>query len=458
MKVSRSNIVIATLVIVVLAAFAFATVNWFEIVETKTWVGAKGEAATNPYYLVEKTLPEMGAKLEIVQDTARWQTLLASDPAATRGVLILGDRRLARMSAPRVAALRDWVTAGGHLIVEAEQSDLDDPVLAAFGVGRVRLQWIRGKWVAKPRRGDAGAPADTVDEESSFFDELQNPHRLPDEDTEGGKASEQKKAGQKAKENVFARAFPLVTAGLPGGHAFVLDFRPYQNLLLSDARATAWRIDDDLGLRAVQLRQGVGRGQVTVLSNFDFMALRRLAKHDHGEFLWHLLAANTDGVVDPAVKPTVWLAVRDPAGGLWNWLRTHAWMLVAALAILLVAWIARIVPRFGPLLPAMPLSRLSLALHVVAMGRFLGKKHAYVPLAAVVRERFLARMKRDNPALARLGMQDIATALEKQSGLGAARIQRAMVSAPRDRRSFVETIQTLRSLEQHLRTASIRSR
>lgn len=432
---------------IALGGIIYVAINWFEIVDSEAWVGAQGEAASNPFYALERTLEEMGAKVEKVQGTSQWQAALESEPSGSNGTLFIGDRRLARMTPARVRQLQEWVKAGGNLIIEAEQPGIDDPLLAAYKVGRVRLQWVKGELLPRPKRTDPGAPADLEEEEETPFNFAIDPQYDEEE------AEPQKSSGKKTSErrSPFTRISPVTTAILPGAHQFKVSFRPYLNLVLDAANTTAWPVEDEVGLRLVQIRDGVGRGRVTIVSNFDFMAYRRLSARDHAEFVWHLVVANADGQSDIQGKPTVWLALRDPAGGLWTWLTKYAWMVVASLLVLLIAWIARIVPRFGPLVKAPAPSRLSLTEHLVAMGRYLGQKHAFVPLATVARERFLARMARESPALARMDLGALAAALEKQSGIGQARVRRALETAPSDRRTFVETIQTLRALEQHLR-------
>jgi hypothetical protein len=70
-----------------------------------------------------------------------------------------------------------------------------------------------------------------------------------------------------------------------------------------------------------------------------------------------------------------------------EWVRRDAWPVLAAAALLLVLWLARIIPRFGPLVPDAPPVRRSLLEHVVASGRFLWSRGAGAELVEAVSER-----------------------------------------------------------------------
>ncbi len=443
MKVNKARVIWTLLAALIAAALGFAAFHWFEIVDTKRWIGASGEARDNPFYALEKTLDAMGARVEKISSSPDWDKALASAPPDGEGSLFIGDNRLARMTPARVAGLRAWVDGGGHLIIEAEKPGIDDPLLKSYEISRVRLRLVGGELVPRPRKTDPDAPPKTDEEAEEEVGEFgMDAADLPAEDGASKKPAS-------AMKLPLARPNPVVQVQMPGEHVFKVAFAPYQNLTTAKKRPTDWWVADDIGLRLVQ--REAGRGRITVISGFDFFGGVALKKHDHAEFLWHLLVAKGNGVGDNRAKQTVWLALRDPGGGLWVWLKDYAWMVLAALALLLLAWLARIVPRFGTLLVAAAPARLSLAEHLVAMGRYLGNKHAFTPLAAAVRERFFARLARERPALARLSLGALVGELEKQSGLGEARIRRAIEAPPADRRAFFETVRTLRTLEQNLR-------
>jgi hypothetical protein len=151
--------------------FIYIAFNWYEIVEEDEWVGAQGEAATNPYYAFERFLSGRGLTKESLKRTTGIDQFIAQ-PDAEKRLLILGDRRLAQMSASRVAAIADWVQRGGHLFVEAEQAYLEDPLLKVWGVDRRRLVWQKGKLVERPR-------VSNEDEEDALDEDLFNSDKHP---------------------------------------------------------------------------------------------------------------------------------------------------------------------------------------------------------------------------------------------------------------------------------------
>jgi hypothetical protein len=133
--------------------------------------------------------------------------------------------------------------------------------------------------------------------------------------------------------------------------------------------------------------------------------------------------------------------------------------LIAALALLL-AWLARIVPRFGPLTPNASPARLSLREHLSAIGRYLSRHNGWESLAHAARERFHKRTLRDRPGLSRLDRDEMIAALEKLTGVGGARIARALGAPVTDQRGFTEVIRTLKAIEQasdYHRAASVKS-
>ncbi len=205
------------------------------------------------------------------------------------------------------------------------------------------------------------------------------------------------------------------------------------------AREGALVVSDKIGVRFMQFNEG--RGRVTAFSNFDFMTRRSLLVMDHAEFLWNIVAMDNP-------KPLVVLAVHSTGGGLFKWLGEHAWTVVIAFIALLVAWIARIVPRFGPTIPEVPLARLSLAEHLRAVGRFIGRRGGWASLTKSSRERFLLQLHRERPGMAHLSRESLGHAIEQATGIGRARIDRALFSEIADRRNFVDTVRTLKAIEQ----------
>lgn len=439
------------------AAFVYLALNWYTIEDDNEWVGMQGEALTNPYLAMQRTVEAMGASTQIVKGDDAWDTIL--DGAPKNATLLLGDRRLVRMTSARVDRIRQWVRAGGNLIVEAEQPKLDDPLLASYGIGHAGLRWTAKNGLVEKR--EQGVPADGDDSN-------------PEDDGFGFNADDVKDQAEKnppmAKALSQLKRRPAVSNITFADNArFKVDFRPYQNLRAKKVPDDADVIDDPVGTRMVQFRDGLGR--VTAISNFDFMTWRTLGKYDHAEFLWHMIAtqnvgaAAAEGVRSAAptagnpvkpFQPVILLALRDRGIGLWAWLGQHAWMVLCTLAVLLLVWIARVVPRFGPLRGDAVGARLNLGEHLRALGQYLARQQAWPTLAQAARERFLKRLYRERPGLSRVDRPSLLVALEKLTGMGLGRIQRALTAAVLDESSFIDTIRSLKSMEAMLDHRSIK--
>jgi hypothetical protein len=438
------------------ALLAYVALNWYVIVDDEQWVGMQGEARRNPYLAMQRTLEEMGASIEVVKGNSGWDTALtrAKNEMPKNATLIVGDRRLVRMTPERVAQIREWVRAGGNLIIEAEQVKFDDPLLASYGIGHAGLRWTQKNGYVEKREKNSPADTDEPEEDSFGFDA----DNLPgDDEMKPGKSQNVFKLKPKIEPSIITFA---------DNNSFQINFRPYQNLRVKKAPDDAQIFDDKVGTRVVQFRDGLGR--VTAMSNFDFMTWRAMGQYDHAEFLWHVVATQhpaTNAALSASAdrkspKPVVMLALKDQTSGLWAWLGEHAWMVLLAFAALLLAWLARIVRRFGPLNVSASHTRASLGEHLRALGRYAARQHAWGSLAHAARERFLKRLYRERPGLSRADKTMLFLTLEKLTGIGVARIEQAMLGSANDKATFFNTVRSLKAMEaalDHHRQSGINS-
>ncbi len=456
MKIDRTRAIWMGVAGLIFAGVLYAALNWFEVVDKQVWTDVQGAARTNPYLAMQRMLDAMGAKTIPLKKQSDIDTL------PEKSTLILGDRRLARMTPKRVARLGQWVRAGGHLIVEAEQPKLDDPVLASLGLGHIGLRWTPAGYQEKSdkkQKSDTknNAEGDAEDDTEGFGIDAENlPVDARSEDKAPATTAPKTANAPNAPITPIApmfRARDVSDATFENGATFKVAFAPYQNLRVNtDAHAAlnnALMVSDKSGLRMVQFAEG--QGQVTAISNFYFMSRRQLAKHDHAEFLWHLVAnsraagANSD---EKKNAPIVALALRFDEGGLWKWLGQYAWMVQLAFFTLLLMWILRMVSRFGPLPDDAPAMRLSLGEHLSAMGRYVGRHQGWHALLRPARERTVARLHRQHTGLLRLDRAAQIAQLAQLTGISQTRIQRTLFGDVHDRRSFTDVIRTLKALEQ----------
>jgi hypothetical protein len=368
----------------------YAAFNWFEIVEDEVQIGAKGEAATNPYFGLQNFLIASGATI-VLSNKSRELALGLSDKIAPPQVLMLGDRRLTEMTPARVDSILNWVRAGGHLIVEAEQPTLEDPVLNRYAIDRKHLVWRKGKFVEVTRKAMAENEEAVENAPESVTDE--NADKAPPTATEDAPPAVPR--GFNALRPPKPRATKITLAD---GTPFTARFEPYQNVLLlppvpsaPSAKTEAKRqlVKDREGGRLVEIVDGLGR--VTVLSNFDLLTFNNLENNDHAELIWHLVSnANRD-------KPRILVALNKQSDGFWKWMTTHAWMVATSSLVLLLFWLWRVVPRMGPLAVPEAHARRSLLEHMVAAGAFLAKQKQWQALLAPVRSRFIQQYKSRHP-------------------------------------------------------------
>lgn len=163
-----------------------------------------------------------------------------------------------------------------------------------------------------------------------------------------------------------------------------------------------------------------GAGRVTALTDLNFAGNLPIRHFDHAEFLWQLTRL--------APRPGAVAFFHSPVKlSLPAWLLDHAWGVLAAAALLLAAWLWRIVPRFGPVAPDPEPARRRLLDHLRASGRFQWAGGGGRTLAEAAREAALRRLLRAQPDFASLDEDARIARLVAQFGLtpeGAHRVLR----------------------------------
>ncbi|MBB5016941.1 hypothetical protein HNQ59_000203 [Chitinivorax tropicus] len=223
------------------------------------------------------------------------------------------------------------------------------------------------------------------------------------------------------------------------GRAFRVQFMPYQNLEASIQQAE-WHVKDRFGLRVVHLR--MGKGRITVMSNFDFMVDNALARHDHADFLWYVL--NQGGPPSP-----VWVGAIIEGESTWQLLARTALPALITTAILLLAWLWHIAPRFGPLQPEPQPIRRRLSEHLAAVGRFWWQHGLQANMLNLVRQWVMQRIQR-HPTLAPLPTDQLTTQLAERTRLTTLDIDHALHGQPKRSEAFLRCMQALIRIHQSL--------
>jgi uncharacterized protein DUF4350 len=137
-----------------------------------------------------------------------------------------------------------------------------------------------------------------------------------------------------------------------------------------------------------------GKGTVTAVSGLHFARNRLIGTHDNAEFFWRLL--------DPVPAAELQVYLRPERLSLWGFLKQHAAPVLLASAVLIVLWLWRIAPRFGPVQPDAAPARRRLLDHLRASGRFYWAQGLRARLVIAARDAALRRITRAQPDFAQL--------------------------------------------------------
>jgi hypothetical protein len=115
--------------------------------------------------------------------------------------------------------------------------------------------------------------------------------------------------------------------------------------------------------------------------------------------------------------------------------------------LLLAAWLWRIMPRFGPLIPDPLPARRRLLDHLRASGLFHWNNGDVVRLTGAAREACMHKIGRTHPAIAALPVPQCAARLAQLTGLPENQVVLALSGQPSDPPEFTALIRTLQALE-----------
>ncbi len=135
-----------------------------------------------------------------------------------------------------------------------------------------------------------------------------------------------------------------------------------------------------------------GKGVVSAASGLHFARNGVIGTNDNAEFLWQLIELSPSAVLQVYLRPE--------RLSLWGFLKEHAAPVLAATALLLVLWLWRVGPRFGPVAPDLPPARRRLLDHLRASGRYYWTKGLRARLVVAARDAALRRIARSQPDFA----------------------------------------------------------
>ena len=373
----------AVLLTVVLAVLASAGGYWFyknySLVEEEVDVGFPPAAKLNSLLAAEYFLSANGR-------TVKSMASLHELPPPNATLVMIGERY--DIGEDRASELLDWVEAGGHLIVEAEEADPDEPSLRAdllldpFGIAAV------------------------------YTEEPTEDYRHP------------------------------LDVDIAETDDFMLVHLPRNYLLVTDEESVEPDASFDSEYGNHVLRYVFGDGVLTVLNDANFMQNGRIDKYDNAAFLLHLVNANPDG--------EIWLVYAGDMPPLWQWLWERAWMVVLSVVLLMVAWLVARGRRFGPTMVPPPQERRRITDHILASGLFLWRTGHHEKLLKSAREAMRRALVLRQPGLAQRPVAEQITHLAALSGAPAEDVERAMLHPAADELDFTRTLQLLANLRERL--------
>lgn len=361
-------------------------------------VGYRGPARSNPFLATERFLEKMGL------DADEHFSLTEMPPSDV--VLIVPAEGVAADGVAR--RLLDWVSEGGHLIYlldgadslkddweteihprsEAKKDDEADPA-AADGEDDAEI--------------DSRTVADLEDiPNGSIFASRPDSHPLLDRldvelTTRDGKTeSVMFPGGELAVEIPNGRGFAVPT--WRAGSEAVVRGGP------EDAQAVLSFYHEE--------------GRITLMADAWPWRNRYIGVADHARLLWDLI--NLDG---PA--GSVWI-MRGTRASFASLLFKHARMPLLALAVFVIFWLWRSMPRFGPVIPTAPAVTREFTQHLAMAGNFLWKRRALDSLLEPARRRVLKRFRERSVLENGEIIEEALPELVEASGLSAKRVREAL--------------------------------
>lgn len=292
----------------VLSIGALLAVIWFdnnfELAEREVVTGYSQEARRNPFLAAERFLRRIGRDSASISSVNLWR-----NPPAGDDVLVV-YRYVPPASAERQQILREWIEAGGHLVVGAD---------SALRVGKDKDRRIPGLLAELGVRVHEDNPG--------LMPTLATQQRIEIEFAE----TEQPVGVMMSTQRYLEDGDDQASAGVVLGEGYGL------------------------------LQYEVGEGLVTVLADNTFLTNRRIGDEDHALAL--LVGMEPEG--------KVWLVHDVMMPSLLELIWQHASHAMVAMLALVLLWLWKLGAHLGPLLPPLQASRRDISEHLAASANYL---------------------------------------------------------------------------------------
>lgn len=400
-----ATLLIILLVALIIGAGVYNFYKTHEYKEVDIRTGLLNEARTNKYYASRLFLKRMGIptiKKESLQTNWGFPN--------TDTVMIITTKRTG-LSTARTEELFEWVESGGHLIARSTSD-----------------------WYYSGDGADDDGDDNEVEKEINEMlsdkdsrDPLQrllgihSGERIHLSEDEGNKKKNKKKKIKSDAEELMTELLstkvdetPEYEISIKGADApLKIQMDWYENLVIDDPDQTSSHKTEQVKLKTGHfiIRQKVGKGLVTLVSDMDFFKNYEIEKSDHAQILWHLVHGYQTDIQQPK---TVWLIHDDKVASLWNLLWKNAWMLILSLTLFLALWMLRESRRFGPVIPKQQEDRRSLNEHITSSGNYYWKNNKKHRLIESSRQALTQRLTRVHPGWANYSKEEQIKLLSNQ--------------------------------------------
>ena len=391
----KSIFIIVLLVGLVIGYSIYAFYKTHEQKEVTVHTGLLSEARRNPLYASRLFLKRMGILAESKHSV---KGITGQFPDTDTVMLIVTKR--SSFSEDNTEELLDWVRSGGHLIARSvedwkyagrkndENSKSRDPLQQQLGIStgkQISFDYIQSDddETNTSKQASKDATDETTDEESDS--DSSDDFDLEDDSTIGKiidffTTSARDQAEHTIRLKGVNKPLKIQTNG-------------FKRLLVDDEHAANTE-EIKIDYQTFMIRQKVGKGMVTLISDIRFIKNYHLEKADHAEIFWHLIHGKHPNLHQPK---DVWLIHSSELPNLLDLLLKYAWTFMLSLLFLFVAWLMFATRRFGPLIPKQQEDRRSLKEHITSSGNFYWKNNDKQKLIDSSRDALLDRLAQVHP-------------------------------------------------------------
>lgn len=392
----KSIFIIVLLVGLVIGYSVYAFFKTHEKKEITVHTGLLSEARRNPLYASRLFLKRMGIPAESKHSVKN----IAGQFPDTDTVMLIVTKR-SSFSEDNTEELLDWVRSGGHLIARSvedwkyagqkndESTESRDPLQQALGVSTgtsVSFKYDKADASADDENQKTEATSDNEDEdEASDADSSDNSIDYEDDSTLEKIANFfSTSANDRAEHTIQLKGVDK---------SLKIQTNGFKTLLVDDEHAANTE-EIKIDYQTFMIRQKVGSGMVTLISDIRFIKNYHLEKSDHAEIFWHLIHGKHPDLYQPK---DVWLIHSSKLPNLFDLLLNYAWTFLLSLLFLFIAWLMFATRRFGPLIPKQEENRRSLKEHITSSGNFYWKNNDKQKLIESSRDALLVRIAQVHP-------------------------------------------------------------